>query len=137
MDAFQAPGHTPYLLTTQEFYRLCRSRLTPGGVVIANFLYNDPLYVARIRTMQTVFKQLYVCLLEEGNRVALATLEDTALSEAEIQQRAEALQTQHQFSFAFVKRAAELQTWAGLSQVFPHWQEAPILTDASPPVGYG
>lgn len=136
VDAFEAPGATPYPLTTQEFYELCCSRLTPSGVVVANFLYNDPLYLARLKTMQAVFKQLYVCLLAEGNRVALGTLEDTALAEAEIQQRAGILQAHHQFSFAFVKRALELQTWTNLSQVFPRWEEAPVLTDASSPVGY-
>jgi spermidine synthase len=135
IDAFLADEGTPYPLATQEFYQLCRSRLAPGGVVVANLLYNDPLYVARIKTMQTVFNQIYGCLLVEGNRVILGTMAETTPDEAELRQRAAVLQGHHQFSFPLIRRAIELQPGSLLSQVLPRWEEAAVLKDDSTFVG--
>lgn len=131
VDAFLADGGTPASLTTQEFYQLCRSRLAPGGVMVANLLYNDPLYVARIKTIQSVFNQVYGCLLLEGNRVILATMADTTLDEVELRQRAAILQNYHQFSFPLIRRAIDLQPGPTLSQILPGWEAATILADAS------
>jgi spermidine synthase len=35
VDAYRQP-YIPFYLTTAEFFRLCRERLTPGGVVVIN-----------------------------------------------------------------------------------------------------
>lgn len=133
VDAFADNGCMPYPLTTKEFYQLCRAHLSKEGVLVVNLLFNDTEYVTKIKTIQAVFEQVYVCSMLEGNRVVLATAAPPLLDEAELRRRAVAIQNEHQFSFPFLRRAVELKSNLQLAGTLPKWEEAVILSEDSPP----
>ena len=60
IDAYRQP-YVPFYLATQEFFRLCRERLTPGGVVVLNVSTvpgDDRLAQAVAGTLATEFPQV-------------------------------------------------------------------------------
>lgn len=64
-DAYHSLYSIPAHLTTKEFFALARSKLSPGGVFIANVIgslqpTNKSLALSEIKTMQQVFPQVYV-----------------------------------------------------------------------------
>lgn len=64
-DAYHSMYSVPAHLTTEEFMRLVRDRLTPRGVFVANLIgslqTDGPSFIwSEIRTMQQVFPQVYV-----------------------------------------------------------------------------
>jgi spermidine synthase len=65
-DAYHSLYSIPAHLTTKEFFELAQSKLSPGGVFIANVIGSlkqdgrNSLAMSEIRTMQQVFQQVYV-----------------------------------------------------------------------------
>jgi len=64
LDAYFAES-IPFHLTTQEFLRLVKTRLTPGGVVVFNIIGalqgpRSPLFRAMYRTASEVFPAVYL-----------------------------------------------------------------------------
>ena len=56
LDAYSSGGHIPAHLTTREFLELCRSKLSPRGVVVSNVISalegkNCEFYQSEYRTM--------------------------------------------------------------------------------------
>ncbi len=63
-DAYSSFYSTPEHLTTQEFFRLAKSRLSDKGVFIANVIGNlslkeDSFFLSEIKTFQSVFGNSY------------------------------------------------------------------------------
>ena len=73
VDAFLGNGYTPYRLATKEFYRLCQTHLSQNGVLIVNLLETVPFFDERVKTLQSVFPQTYLCPVPGGNCVLFAT----------------------------------------------------------------
>jgi spermidine synthase len=73
LDAFSATS-IPYPLATQEFVKLVKSRLAPGGLVCANLWYNQKEYHDMIKTYDSVFPEWYVLRCPEGwtNQIVVA-----------------------------------------------------------------
>ncbi len=135
MDAFMGYGESPYHLVTQEFYQLCRRRLTPDGVILINMPHDVPFYASKVRTLQTVFEHVYINRVEMGNSVVIGT-NSAVVSYEELIERARILQNQHRFAFSLLKRAKMIKLPSQLDEVVPYLEQSPILTDAVPPTDY-
>jgi spermidine synthase len=71
LDAYFASS-IPFHLTTQEFFRLVKSKLVPGGVVIANIVgavsgRNSKLVRSEYRTLGSAFPKVWVYPVPESN----------------------------------------------------------------------
>ncbi|NET61194.1 MAG: spermine synthase, partial [Symploca sp. SIO2E6] len=134
-DVALGSGYLPYRLATQEFYELCKAHLSAEGVVVVNLLQNDPFYLQKLKTIQAVFAQVYLCPLALGNTIAIAT-NSSFSKQSELIAQAQILQDQYQFAFSLIEKAMKLKMgWQTLSAT-PNWEQLPILKDELPPVGY-
>ena len=132
VDVFLDRGYIPYRMSTVEFYQLCQSKLTPGGILVINLLSEDEFLPQRVRTLCEVFTGVMICPLDEGNTLLYASM--TRLDRETIIERAIDLQQTHHFSFPFATLSLELKSdlsAAGLDLT----QVAPLY-DRMPPAGY-
>jgi len=134
LDVFLADGQSPYHLVTREFFELCQASLVEEGVVVANLLHPDPFFAEKVKTIQSVFEQVYLCT-PWGNRVIIAT-NGAPLTVTELVDRTQALQEYHQFSFPLIARALEVRAGSTLADYIPHLDQAHILTDLYPPLDW-
>src|SRR3954468_2743185 len=75
VDAYRQP-YIPFYLATSEFFRLCRSRLTPGGVVVINVGHpegEDQLERDLTRTLGTSFGTVLRDPIEPTNTLLIAS----------------------------------------------------------------
>ncbi|HEY9596109.1 MAG TPA: fused MFS/spermidine synthase [Cyanophyceae cyanobacterium] len=135
IDAMLGSGYSPYRLSTQEFYELCKTRLSPQGIVIVNLLEIDRFYADKVKTIQSVFEQVYLSPVKGGNRIIIAH-KGSLQEKSEIVVQAKTLENQHQFLFPLVNWAREIKMGADLYNYVSNLEQAQILTDSSPPVGY-
>ena len=63
----------PYKLVTQEFYQLCKTRLSTVGVLVVHLFHKEEFNAAVVKTIQTIFSQVYICNLEAGNSIVIGT----------------------------------------------------------------
>jgi spermidine synthase len=87
IDAYRQP-YIPFHLTTVEFFRAVRARLTPRGVVAVNAAHtpNDYRLVdALAATMRVVFPSVYLIdHPNDANTLVVATLQPTRLDDVHI-----------------------------------------------------
>jgi spermidine synthase len=107
MDAFRDITDELNHLATQQFYQICRRRLTPGGVLCLNLLKSDRLFFEKIKTFLSSFRHVMVAELKRslvlfGNQLRQPTHDQIAANAASLQRR-------HTFDFPFEERAAALQ----------------------------
>ncbi len=103
LDAYTIGGQVPFHLTTQEFMRELKSRLTPGGVILANInsaLEGPRSHILRAeyKTIASVFADVYLFPLSGArdghldptflnsrrNVILVATIENRSLTQDEI-----------------------------------------------------
>jgi spermidine synthase len=75
IDAYRQP-YIPFYLATSEFFRLCRERLTPGGVVVINVGHpngEDALERDLTRTLGTSFATVLRDPIEPTNTLLIAS----------------------------------------------------------------
>jgi spermidine synthase len=75
VDAYRQP-YIPFYLATSEFFRLCRDRLTPGGVVVINVGHpagEDQLERDLTRTLATSFGSVLRDPIEPTNTLLIAS----------------------------------------------------------------
>jgi spermidine synthase len=135
MDVVLGNGYMPYSLTTKEFYELCQSCLSPTGVVIVNLLNKGSFYSEKVKTIYSVFKYVYLVPLEAGNTIIIST-NGTFVDKVELLSRVQSLQQRYQFPFPIEERALEVKLSSQLPDYVPNFEQAEILTDASPPQQY-
>lgn len=135
IDAMLGSGYSPYRLSTQDFYELCETRLSAQGVVIVNLLEIDRFYIDKLRTIQSVFEQVYLSPVKGGNRIVIAH-KGTPKEKSEIVIQSKALEDKHQFLFPLVNWAREIKMGAELQTYLSNLDPAQILSDASPPANY-
>jgi spermidine synthase len=84
IDLFQGGPYVPFYLTTVEFFRLVRSRMTDGGMLIVN-VYDasekGELLEAMGATMGQVFPSVEMLSTAGGNHVLFAFAENRELAE--------------------------------------------------------
>ena len=134
-DVFLGSGYMPQGLGTKEFYQLCEQHLSRDGVIAVNLLQRDEFYAEKVKTIQSVFAQIYICLWNQVNSIIIAT-NSSAIDKNEIMARVNYLQDYHQFSFSLADRAVEIEVGKELSEIVPNLDKAQVLRDESPPAGY-
>jgi spermidine synthase len=75
VDAYRQP-YIPFYMATSEFFRLCRERLTPGGVVVINVGHpegDDRLERDLSRTMRTAFPSVMRDAIMPTNSLLVAS----------------------------------------------------------------
>lgn len=135
IDAMLGSGYSPYRLSTKDFYELCQTRLSREGVIIVNLLEIDRFYADKVKTIQSVFEQVYLSPVKGGNRIIIAH-NGSPKEKSEIVFQSEVLEDKHQFLFPLVNWAREIKMGAELQNYVLNLDHAQILTDASPPTGY-
>jgi spermidine synthase len=136
VDAGFGSGYMPYRLVTQEFYQLCKTRLSSAGVLVVHLFHKQQFNAAAVKTIQTVFAQVYICNLETGNSIAIAT-NAADLAQNEIFLKAEFIQDFHNLGFSLIEMSLQLKKVAHLPEWVKNWEMLPIFTDAEIPAGYG
>ena len=124
LDAYRGP-FVPFHLTTQEFYRLVKNRLSPGGVVAQNVEPSTMFFDAAYVTMKSVFEQVDV--IDAGGNIVLVGYVGPRLSTAELESRARKMQEKLKLKYdlrelIMARRDAQIS------------KEAKVLTDDFAPV---
>ncbi|CAN1213283.1 Spermine synthase [Tumidithrix helvetica PCC 7403] len=135
VDVILGNGYAPYRMATREFYQLCQDRLSQDGIVVVNLIQKDPFYLEKIKTIHSAFEHIYLCPLEKGNTVILAT-NQTLRSSLEIIEKAAQIASEHQFPFPFADRAQQIITPDRIHEYLPDLEKSQILTDEAPPQDY-
>ena len=126
MDAFRDDTDNLDHLATSGFYAACKARLARGGVLCANLLASDRLFLAKSRTLFASFR--YVYAVEHKRGVVLFGSDHQRLAADEIARRSSAVQRAHSFEFPFLARAAALKPARELP-FYPALRGADILYD--------
>ncbi|MGE3581787.1 MAG: spermidine synthase [Hyphomonadaceae bacterium] len=95
LDAFLG-GYIPEHLLTLEFFRLARSRLAPGGALVANLHHGTRLFESTVATMRRAFPS--VTLYRSGGNV-IAIAQEAALSPGALGARAANRQAVYRFRY--------------------------------------
>ncbi|MDP8933804.1 MAG: fused MFS/spermidine synthase, partial [Cyanobacteriota bacterium] len=135
VDASLGSGYMPYRLVTQEFYQLCKTRLSSAGVVVVHLFHQEEFNAAAVKTIQTVLAQVYICHLEIGKSIVIAT-NAPDLAKNEIFLKAELIQDFHSLEFSLIEMSLQLKKVAQLPEWVKNWETLPIFTDAEIPAGY-
>jgi spermidine synthase len=106
VDAYRG-AFVPFHLTTQEFYRLARSRLTPGGCVVQNVDPSTLLFDATMATMRSVFANLET--VQAGGNVVVIGYDGPKRDLGVWRQRAEAAQARYKFHYALPALVDDMQ----------------------------
>ena len=133
IDVAFGNGYIPYSFATQEFYRVCRDRLSPEGVIVVNTLRQHGFEAPHLKTLASVFARVYVCRLPVGNSIFIAT-NNPPLNSQEIVSKARLVREKHQLAFPLIKRASEVVTPEYFSDI--NFEEVVILRDDSIPGSY-
>jgi spermidine synthase len=123
IDAYRGP-FVPFHLLTQEFYRLVKSRLNPGGVVVQNIEPSTMLFDSASATLQSVFPS--VDLYDGGGNVVAVGYDGPPVPQAELLARAAKVQERYKLRYDLTKLAAERRVLTR--------PEGKILTDDFAPV---
>lgn len=135
VDAGFGSGYMPYKFVTQEFYQLCKTRLSSAGVVVVNLFHKQKFNAAAVKTIQSVFAQVYLFNLDQGNTIAIAT-NAPDLTQNEIFLKAEIIQDFYNLEFSLIELSLQLKKVAQLPEWVNSWDTLPIFTDAAIPAEY-
>jgi spermidine synthase len=115
LDAYAA-DHVPFHLTTREFVQLVKDHLNPGGLVASNLWEQsvNRFYYAELKTFQDAFPQTYRFPSgDSGNVIVFASLDKTAITPAELRERAKKIVKDRDFGFdltALIEKEYNLYT---------------------------
>jgi spermidine synthase len=107
IDCFRGAGTHPLHLSTSEFYELCKSHLTEGGVVATNLTRQDPLLDRKIETFKRSFADAYEYADPRACVLFGSSLNATTLPK--LSERIQHVCSQYKFSFPLLRRASCLQ----------------------------
>lgn len=107
IDCYTGGGHHPLELSTAEFYALCKSRLSAGGVVATNLVGSDPRRWEKADWFRSSFR--HTADFESDGAHVLFGTDGERLTRDELIRRAEALKREHGFHFPLVKRARQVR----------------------------
>ena len=131
LDAFFEGLFSPYQFATRDFLEMCNTRLHPEGVLMANLIASDPLFDAKIATIQSAFNQVLLRRYGEGDTV-VAGSNATAFSIEEIVARARSLQARYNFSFPLVEHARRLAPYGQSGAGVDNARQLPLQDDSPP-----
>src|SRR4029079_11261763 len=104
IDAYRGP-FVPFHLLTQEFYRLVKSRLSPGGVVVQNIEPSTMLFDAASATLKSVFPS--VDLYDGGGNIVAVAYDGPQLPQTELLARAGKVQDRYKLRYDLRQMAGE------------------------------
>ncbi len=107
LDLFFDNGETPEHLVTDDFFRLCQSRLRPGGLLTMNLGAKGPEFAQRLETIGASFPTVYTCRGHGSTQVVFAS-ERPPISSFALTQQAIAVQQAHNFTFPYVTWVSRL-----------------------------
>jgi hypothetical protein len=105
VDCFTDAGLHPYLLSTTEFYHLCKSHLSEDGVVVSNLVASDPMFGQKVNTFARSFEHVWQFEHENAD-VFFGSSRDLRLEDA--RQTAQELQERYRFGFSLPELARNL-----------------------------
>ncbi|MEM7582472.1 MAG: fused MFS/spermidine synthase [Acidobacteriota bacterium] len=126
-------GHSiPFHLSTVEFFGQVKSHLNPGGVLGVNLIANleNPFVQGILRSVQSVFRRIYVFAVPAGNYLMLATDDEQPPGREELLAAARRLDPQFSFDPSLEKMAERLR------DIDLDLTQAPLLTDRFAPVNH-
>jgi spermidine synthase len=124
LDAYRGP-FVPFHLTTQEFYRLVKSRLNEGGVVAQNVEPSTMFFDSAYATMKSVFDQ--VDAIDASGNVVLIGYAGPKLSAQDLARKAAAAQER-------LKMRYDLRDLVKARRDVTIASDAKVLTDDFAPV---
>jgi spermidine synthase len=134
-DVYHHFAATPPQFSSREFFELALARLNEGGIFIANHYGSTdpatrPLILSVLRTMRTVFPQVYVYAVENPDSEALQNFIFVGhKQEARIDT---AMAAGIDFAYPALRQTAALEYQPEAAWV----DQAPLLTDDYAPVEY-
>jgi spermidine synthase len=96
IDAYRGP-FVPFHLLTEEFFKLVKSRLKPGGVAVQNIEPSTMMFDSAVTTIKRVFAN--VDLYDAGGNVVAIAYDGPEKTSAALLERAKALQKQYNFKY--------------------------------------
>jgi spermidine synthase len=96
IDAYRGT-FVPFHLLTEEFFKVVKSKLKPGGVAVQNIEPSTMMFDSAIATIQRVFDNVEV-YDAGGNAVAVA-YDGPRKTDAQLKERAAALHKEHRFVY--------------------------------------
>lgn len=96
IDAYRGP-FVPFHLLTEEFYRVVKSKLKPGGVVVQNIEPTTMMFDSAIATIQRLFTNVEV--FDAGGNIVAVAYEGPRQSREQLTRRADTLQKAHKFLY--------------------------------------
>jgi spermidine synthase len=133
LDAYYADA-IPFHLTTREFLKELKAKLTPTGIVVSNIIGNvrgpdSKLFRSLLKTLETEFAQTYVFPVEEvSNIIVIATQGKDRLGKQEVIRRARRLEDERK-----VQLPLEQYAHTYVLEKIPTG-DVPVLTDDYAPV---
>jgi spermidine synthase len=107
IDAYRGP-FVPFHLLTEEFFRLVKSRLEPGGAVVQNIEPSTMMFDSAVATIQRVFPN--IDLYDAGGNVVAIAYDGPKRAQEALLARATALQKQYRFLYPLPDILAERRT---------------------------
>jgi spermidine synthase len=104
IDAYRGP-FVPFHLLTEEFYKIVKSKLKPGGVVVQNVEPTTMMFDSAVATIQKVFANVEV--YDAAGNIVTVAYDGPRRTQEELMARAEALQKQHKFVYPLAAFLAE------------------------------
>jgi len=96
IDAYRGP-FVPFHLLTEEFFKVVKSKLKPGGVVVQNIEPSTMMYDSAMATIQKVFAN--VDIYEAGGNAVAVAYDGPRRTKEQLAARAEALQKEYRFRY--------------------------------------
>jgi spermidine synthase len=96
IDAYRGP-FVPFHLLTEDFFRLVKSKLKPGGVVVQNIEPGTMMFDSAMATIQKVFAN--VEFYDAGGNVVAVAYDGPRRTLTQLSARAAALQKEHRFVY--------------------------------------
>jgi spermidine synthase len=96
IDAYRGP-FVPFHLLTEEFFRVVKSKLKPGGAVVQNIEPDTMMFDSALATIQKVFAN--VEFYYAGGNVVAVAYDGPRRTLAQLSARAAALQKEHRFVY--------------------------------------
>jgi spermidine synthase len=142
LDAFTIGGRIPFHLVTEEFFTLCRERLTDDGVFVMNINSSlegpsSGIFRSTYKTLTKVYPQVYVFFRhsdrhqrnESNNILFVATKTEEPVTQNQWRERAAAFQSGSYIQSGHLQRLVE-----DLVNDIPDVSDAPVFTDDYAPI---
>src|SRR5262245_31516897 len=96
IDAYRGP-FVPFHLLTEEFFKVVKSKLKPGGVVVQNIEPTTMMFDSAVATIQKVFQNVDV--YDAGGNVVAVAYDGERKTPAQRAASAAAVQKEHRFTY--------------------------------------